>query len=41
MLESRKIVIGPKTILTPSARDLAAPHDLLVLAKDVSAKGKR
>jgi len=30
--ESRKIYIGPKTIVTPSARDLAAPSDILVLA---------
>jgi acetaldehyde dehydrogenase (acetylating) len=29
---SRKIHIGPKTIVTPSARDLAAPSDILVLA---------
>jgi hypothetical protein len=29
---SRKIYIGPKTIVTPSARDLAAPGDILVLA---------
>ena len=31
--ESRKIYIGPKTIVTPSARDLAARHDILVLAQ--------
>jgi len=30
--EKRKIYIGPKTIVTPSARDLAAPDDILVLA---------
>ncbi len=30
--QSRKIYIGPKTIVTPSARDLAAPDDILVLA---------
>jgi hypothetical protein len=29
---SRKIYIGPKTIVTPAARDLAAPSDILVLA---------
>ena len=29
--EKRKIHIGPKTILTPSARDLAGPSDILVL----------
>jgi len=28
--ESRKIFIGPKTIVTPSARDLAGPGDILV-----------
>lgn len=31
--ESRKIFIGPRTIVTPSARDLATQHDTLVLAK--------
>jgi hypothetical protein len=30
--EKRKIPIGPKTIVTPSARDLAGPSDILVLA---------
>jgi len=30
---SKKIYIGPKTIVTPSARDLGARHDILVLAK--------
>jgi hypothetical protein len=30
--EQRKIYIGPKTIVTPSARDLAGPSDILVLA---------
>ncbi len=29
--ENRKIYIGPKTILTPSARDLAGPSDILVM----------
>jgi hypothetical protein len=28
---SRKIYIGPKTIVTPAARDLASPGDILVL----------
>jgi acetaldehyde dehydrogenase (acetylating) len=32
--DSRKIFIGPKTIVTPSARDLAGPHDILVLVKE-------
>jgi acetaldehyde dehydrogenase (acetylating) len=31
--ESRKIFIGPKTIVTPSARDLAGPDDVLVVAR--------
>jgi len=31
--EKRKIYIGPKTIVTASARDLAAPSDILVLAQ--------
>jgi len=30
--ENRKIYIGPKTIIPPSARDLADPSDILVLA---------
>lgn len=29
--EKRKIYIGPKTIVTPSARDMAGPSDILVL----------
>jgi ethanolamine utilization cobalamin adenosyltransferase len=36
--EGRKITIGPKTIVTPSALDLAGPHDILVLAKGTEAK---
>ena len=31
--QSRKIYIGPKTIVTPSARELAARGDILVLAQ--------
>jgi len=31
--ESRKIYIGPRTIVTPSARELAAPSDILVVAQ--------
>jgi hypothetical protein len=31
--EKRKIYIGPKAIVTPSARDLAGPSDILVLAQ--------
>jgi acyl-CoA reductase-like NAD-dependent aldehyde dehydrogenase len=30
LTRSRKIYIRPKTIVTPAARDLAAPHDLLI-----------
>jgi len=29
--EKRKIHIGPRTIVTPAARDLAEPSDILVL----------
>jgi hypothetical protein len=31
--ENRKIYIGPRAIVTPSARDLAGPSDILVLVK--------
>ena len=31
--ENRKIYIGPRTIVTPSARELAAPSDILVVAQ--------
>ena len=31
--QSKKIFIGPKTLVTPSARDLAGPHDILILTK--------
>lgn len=31
--KNQKIYIGPKTIVTPSARDLASTHDTLVVAK--------
>jgi acetaldehyde dehydrogenase (acetylating) len=31
--QSRKIFIGPKTIVTPSARDVAGPHDILIMTK--------
>ena len=30
--EKRKILIGPKTIVTPSARDVAGSGDILVMA---------
>ena len=31
--QSRKIYIGPKTIVTPAAREAAGPHDILVAAQ--------
>jgi hypothetical protein len=31
--QNRKIYIGPRTIVTPSGRDLAAANDILVLAQ--------
>jgi ethanolamine utilization cobalamin adenosyltransferase len=31
--DKRKIHIGPRTIVTPSARDLAAPSDILVVVQ--------
>ena len=33
MHQSRKIYIGPKTIVTPAARELADRHDILVMAQ--------
>jgi hypothetical protein len=33
MKQSRKIYIGPRTIVTPSARDLGERFDILVLAQ--------
>jgi hypothetical protein len=33
MRENRKIYIGPKTIVTPSARDLDGSFDTLVLVQ--------
>ena len=32
MRKNQKIYVGPKTILTPSARDLGAQYDILVMA---------
>ena len=31
--QSRKIYIGPKTIVTPAARELADRYDILVMAQ--------
>lgn len=36
--ESRKIFIGPRTIITPSARDFANANDVLVMTKGPSKK---
>jgi hypothetical protein len=36
-----KLYIGPKTILTPSARDLGGEHDIFVLTDIVPAVKKR
>jgi len=36
-----KLYIGPKTILTPSARDLGSEHDVFVLTDIVPAVKKR
>jgi acetaldehyde dehydrogenase (acetylating) len=36
--ESRKIFIGPRTIVTPSARDFANANDVLVMTKGTSKK---
>jgi hypothetical protein len=33
MRHSKKIFIGPKTIVTPAARELANQHDILVVAR--------
>jgi acetaldehyde dehydrogenase (acetylating) len=39
-LHSKKIYIGPATIVTPSARDLSLQHDILVLTDQKKAKRK-
>ena len=33
MAQNRKIFIGPKTIITPSARDAAGSEEVLVMAQ--------
>jgi hypothetical protein len=33
---SEKIMIGPKTIVTPSARDLASGHDGVLVMSDAA-----
>ncbi len=37
MHKGRKIHIGPRSIITPAARDLAAGHDVLILVPDVKS----
>jgi acetaldehyde dehydrogenase (acetylating) len=39
--QGEKIYIGPKTIVTPSARDLGGEHDVLVITDIVPAASKR
>ena len=39
--QSKKIFIGPGSIVTPSARDLALHNDTLVLTEQVKAQKKR
>ncbi|MGH9745846.1 MAG: aldehyde dehydrogenase family protein [Candidatus Acidiferrales bacterium] len=41
LTHNRKLYIGPKTILTPSARDLGGEHDIFVLTDIVPAAKKR
>jgi len=41
LTRNRKLYIGPKTILTPSARDLGNEHDIFVMTDVVPAPKKR
>jgi acetaldehyde dehydrogenase (acetylating) len=41
LTRNRKLYIGPKTILTPSARDLGNEHDIFVMTDIVPAPKKR
>jgi acetaldehyde dehydrogenase (acetylating) len=41
LTRDRKLYIGPKTILTPSARDLGNEHDIFVMTDIVPATKKR
>ena len=41
LTRDRKLYIGPKTILTPSARDLGNEHDIFVMTHIVPAPKKR
>jgi hypothetical protein len=41
LTRNRKLYIGPKTILTPSARDLGGEHDVFIVTDVVPARRKR
>jgi acetaldehyde dehydrogenase (acetylating) len=41
LTRNRKLYIGPKTILTPSARDLGNEHDIFIMTDIVPAPKKR
>ena len=41
LTRNRKLYIGPKTILTPSARDLGNEHEIFIITDIVSAPKKR
>jgi hypothetical protein len=41
LTRNRKLYIGPKTILTPSARDLGGEHDVFIVTDIVPAPRKR
>jgi acetaldehyde dehydrogenase (acetylating) len=41
LTRNRKLYIGPKTILTPSARDLGGEHDIFIVTDMIPAPKKR
>jgi hypothetical protein len=41
LTRNRKLYIGPKTLLTPSARDLGGEHDVFIVTDVVPAPRKR
>jgi acetaldehyde dehydrogenase (acetylating) len=41
LTHNRKLYIGPKTILTPSARDLGGEHDIFIITDIIPAPKKR
>jgi len=41
LTRSEKIYIGPKTIVTPAARDLGDSHEVLVMTDLLPAKAKK